>query len=160
MVLLAHCIKIEGARVIKRQSCQVTNAIESLQAQAVRLAGCLEFQFACFVESQAKPGAGTAHLAEEKAGHQHLIRSKSKTCTQSEGRQDAGCQGQWSSGMASASFCFCCPEEDIPAGMCSDELEINDYPQIARQKITHRDLHYDSEVVSASIRRLCGRATY
>lgn len=29
--------------------------------------------------------------------------------------------------------------QDIPAGMHSDELEINDYPQIARQKITHRD---------------------
>eukprot|EP00931_Biecheleriopsis_adriatica_P052116 TRINITY_DN3029_c0_g2_i1.p1 TRINITY_DN3029_c0_g2~~TRINITY_DN3029_c0_g2_i1.p1 ORF type:complete len:1280 (+),score=456.61 TRINITY_DN3029_c0_g2_i1:132-3971(+) len=27
----------------------------------------------------------------------------------------------------------------IPPGMYSDELEINDYPQIARQKISHRD---------------------
>ncbi|CAK9109280.1 DEAD-box ATP-dependent RNA helicase 42 [Durusdinium trenchii] len=69
-------------------SCQrylVTKAIESLQSHA------------------ATPGAGTSHLAEEKA---------------------AKMLGQ---------------NKDIPAGMHSDELEINDYPQIARQKITHRE---------------------
>eukprot|EP00913_Durusdinium_trenchii_P012030 g11302.t1 len=68
-----------------RFECQVTKAIESLQSHA------------------ATPGAGTSHLAEEKA---------------------AKMLGQ---------------NKDIPAGMHSDELEINDYPQIARQKITHRD---------------------
>ena len=35
--------------------------------------------------------------------------------------------------------CWASALQDIPAGMHSDELEINDYPQIARQKITHRD---------------------
>ncbi|CAJ1358472.1 unnamed protein product [Effrenium voratum] len=62
---------------------QVTRAIESLQTAA-------------------KPGAGTSHLAEEKAAK-----------------------------MMGA--------KDVEAGMHMDELEINDYPQIARQKITHRD---------------------
>ncbi|CAJ1410366.1 unnamed protein product [Effrenium voratum] len=61
----------------------VTRAIESLQTAA-------------------KPGAGTSHLAEEKAAK-----------------------------MMGA--------KDVEAGMHMDELEINDYPQIARQKITHRD---------------------
>jgi len=73
-----------GQGLVPAKASMVTSAIESLQAQA------------------AKPGAGTAHLAEEKAAK--MLGSK-----------------------------------DIPAGMCSDELEINDYPQIARQKITHRD---------------------
>ncbi|CAE7453529.1 unnamed protein product [Symbiodinium pilosum] len=73
-----------GQGLVPAKASMVTNAIESLQAQA------------------AKPGAGTAHLAEEKAAK--MLGGK-----------------------------------EIPAGMCSDELEINDYPQIARQKITHRD---------------------
>ena len=59
---------------------QVTSAIESLQAQAVRFAEVLPgIPRHCEIEprhrrraavrcsSEAKPGAGTAHLAEEKA---------------------------------------------------------------------------------------------
>lgn len=74
-----------GQGLVPAKATMVTKAIESLQSHA------------------ATPGAGTSHLAEEKA---------------------AKMLGQ---------------NKDIPAGMHSDELEINDYPQIARQKITHRE---------------------
>jgi len=63
----------------------VTKSIEQLQA------------------SMAKPGAGTAHLAEQQAA---LL-----------------------SGVGPVA----------PPGMAIDELEINDYPQIARQKISHKE---------------------
>jgi len=73
-----------GQGLVPAKATMVTKAIESLQTNA------------------AVPGAGTSHLAEEKAAK--MLGGK-----------------------------------DIPAGMHSDELEINDYPQIARQKITHRE---------------------
>mmetsp|Transcript_46116 Transcript_46116/g.107888 ORF Transcript_46116/g.107888 Transcript_46116/m.107888 type:complete len:1058 (+) Transcript_46116:122-3295(+) len=73
-----------GQGLVPAKATMVSKAIESLQAQA------------------AKPGAGTSHLAEEKAAK--MMGGK-----------------------------------EIPAGMCSDELEINDYPQIARQRITARE---------------------
>lgn len=63
----------------------VSRSIEQLQAAA------------------AKPGAGTAHLAEEQAA---LL-----------------------SGVGPVA----------PQGMAMDELEINDYPTIARQKISHKE---------------------
>jgi len=76
-----------GQGLVPAKATMVTRAIESLQTNAANAAA---------------PGAGTSHLAEEKAAK--MLGGK-----------------------------------DIPAGMHSDELEINDYPQIARQKITHRE---------------------
>ena len=62
--------------------------------------------------------------------------------TLQQGCQNAGRKGQSLAAKLWSRCCGCWASavlQDIPAGMHSDELEINDYPQIARQKITHRD---------------------
>mmetsp|Transcript_47995 Transcript_47995/g.109176 ORF Transcript_47995/g.109176 Transcript_47995/m.109176 type:complete len:1407 (+) Transcript_47995:230-4450(+) len=96
--LLAALPMVPGVLGGGGQPNMVSRTIEALQATAV------------------KPGAGTAHEAEERAA---LF-----------------------AGMGPIT----------PLGMASDELDINDYPQIARQKISHRDpLNAIEEMTGAKV---------
>ena len=134
----------------RRSAGQVTSAIESLQAQAVRFTEALRgigtslHSTSGMRCSEAKPGAGTAHLAEEKAralgpsswGDKSDRKSSHRAFRLKAAKMLGSKAGAFHAELAVPRVVF---GQDIPAGMCSDELEINDYPQIARQKITHRD---------------------